>query len=59
VFLARADAPTLPVAIARLLGRPGEATVGQAYAASVLLLVVTAAVVVVIDRARTTRLGEF
>lgn len=59
VFLARADAPTLPVAIARLLGRPGETTVGQAYAASVLLLVVTAFVVVVIDRARTTRLGEF
>jgi thiamine transport system permease protein len=59
VFLARADAPTLPVAIARLLGRPGELLAGQAYAASVLLMLITAAVVVVIDRVRSSGLGEF
>ena len=41
-FLARAGDPTLPIAIARLLGRPGAANVGQAYALSVILMVVTA-----------------
>jgi thiamine transport system permease protein len=58
-FLARADSPTLPVAIARLLGRPGELLAGQAYAASVLLMLVTIVVVVAIDRVRTSGLGEF
>jgi thiamine transport system permease protein len=58
-FLARADAPTLPVAIARLLGRPGDALAGQAYAAGVLLLIVTGTVIVVIDRVRSSSVGEF
>jgi thiamine transport system permease protein len=58
-FLARADAPTLPVAIARLLSRPGELLAGQAYAASVLLMLVTIVVVVLIDRVRASSLGEF
>ena len=31
-FLARADAPTMPVAIVRLLGQPGASSLGQAYA---------------------------
>ena len=31
-FLARADRPTVPVAIARLLGQPGAASIGQASA---------------------------
>jgi thiamine transport system permease protein len=40
-FLARADQPTIPVAIARLLGQPGSASVGQAAALAVILLVIT------------------
>ena len=40
-FLARADAPTMPVAIVRLLGQPGSASVGQAYAMATLLMLVT------------------
>jgi thiamine transport system permease protein len=63
-FLARADAPTLPVAIARLLGRPGDALAGQAAAASVLLMVVVAVLILVLDRVRigrdrSTRMGAF
>jgi thiamine transport system permease protein len=58
-FLARADAPTLPVAIARLLSRPGELLAGQAYAASVLLMLVTLVVVLLVDRVRASSLGAF
>ncbi|OZM73797.1 iron ABC transporter permease [Amycolatopsis antarctica] len=49
-FLARPESPTLPVAIASLIGRPGALNVQMAYAACVLLMLVTAAVVTVIDR---------
>jgi thiamine transport system permease protein len=37
-FIARPDQPTLPIAIARLLGLPGLANYGQALALSVILL---------------------
>ena len=50
--IARADTPTVPVAIDRLLGRPGTTNVGQAFALSVILLVITAASVVLVDRGR-------
>jgi len=40
-FLARADQPTIPVAIARLLGQPGSSSVGQAAALAVILLLIT------------------
>lgn len=50
--IARADTPTVPVAIDRLLGRPGSLNVGQAFALSVVLMVLTAAAVLVVDRAR-------
>jgi thiamine transport system permease protein len=40
-FLARADQPTIPVAIARLLGQPGASSIGQAAALAVILLLVT------------------
>jgi len=50
--IARADTPTVPVAIDRLLGRPGSANAGQAFALSVVLMVLTAAVVLLVDRAR-------
>jgi len=42
-FLARAGRPTMPVAIVRLLGQPGAASLGQAYAMATLLMLVTAA----------------
>jgi thiamine transport system permease protein len=41
-FLARADAPTMPIAIVRLLGQPGASSLGQAYAMATILMVVTA-----------------
>jgi thiamine transport system permease protein len=50
--IARADTPTVPVAIDRLLGRPGSLNVGQAFALSVVLLVLTATAVLLVDRAR-------
>lgn len=46
VFIARADVTTVPVAIYRLLTRPGLASVGTAAALSVVLLVLVGAVVV-------------
>lgn len=55
--IARADAPTVPVAIDRLLGRPGALNVGQAFALSVILMALTAAAVVVVDHARRDARG--
>src|SRR5690606_35063852 len=49
-FLARPDHPTVPVALYRLLGRPGEALQGQAMALGVLLAALTTLSVVVIER---------
>lgn len=46
VFIARADVTTVPVAIYRLLSRPGASSVGTAAALSVVLLVIVGAVVV-------------
>ncbi len=57
-FLARTDAPTVPVLIGRLLSRPGEANVGQAAALSVLLVAVTALVVLATDHLRGSRGAE-
>ena len=57
-FLARPDTATLPVAIARLISRPGELNNQMAYAACTLLVVVTVAVVAVIERVRVP-VGEF
>jgi thiamine transport system permease protein len=59
VFLARPDHPTLPVAIFRFLGRPGEENVSQAYALAVVLMVVTVVAVLVVDRLRPRRGGWF
>ena len=50
VFLARADRPTVPVAIERLMSRPGGAGFGQAMALSCILLVICAVVLVLVDR---------
>lgn len=57
--LARADTPTVTVAIGRFLGRPGAAGFGQAAAMSVVLVVLTAAVVVVAHRGRVGDVGAF
>jgi thiamine transport system permease protein len=59
VFLARPDRPTLPVAIFRFLGRPGEANVAQAYALAVVLMVVTVVSVLLVERVRVRRGGWF
>jgi thiamine transport system permease protein len=50
--IARADAPTVPVVIDRLLARPGSLNVAQGFAMSVLLMLCTALSVLVVDRAR-------
>jgi thiamine transport system permease protein len=56
--IARADAPTVPVAIDRLLGRPGSLNVGQAFALSVILMLLTAGAVLLVDRARDRGAGS-
>ncbi len=58
-FLVRADDPTIPVAIARSLGRPGGNNFSQALALSVLLMAVLAVVVLLIDRLRPLGSSEF
>ncbi|AXX28068.1 thiamine ABC transporter, transmembrane component [Actinosynnema pretiosum subsp. pretiosum] len=58
-FLARPDAPTLPVVIARLMSRPGELNSQMAYAACALLMVVTAVTVLLVERLRAPGSGEF
>ena len=55
VFVSRADWPTVPVAIFRFLGRPGEANVGTAMALSVVLAALVATVAIVSERALTGR----
>ncbi|MFE7121916.1 ABC transporter permease, partial [Streptomyces sp. NPDC057654] len=59
VFIARPDSPTLPVAVARLLSRPGEMNYGQAMALSTILMLVCAVALLVLERMRTDRSGEF
>lgn len=51
VFIARPDSPTLPVAVARLLGRAGEMNYGQAMALSTILMVVCAASLLILETA--------
>jgi thiamine transport system permease protein len=59
VFVARAELPTVPVAIFRALGRPGAANFGQAMALSTILVAVTSAALLVIDRVRVGEVGRF
>ncbi len=58
-FIARPDAPTLPIAIFRLLGRAGAANFAQAMALSTVLMVMTAASILAIERFRVGEMGEF
>lgn len=59
-FLTRAGSPTVPVQIVRLLGRPGEQSVGVAAALAVLLVALTLAMVLLVDRfgARSLHVGR-
>ena len=49
-FLTRSGRETLPIAIARLLGRAGQVPRAQAFALATMLLVVTAAIAAAADR---------
>ena len=59
VFLARPDAPTMPVAIFRFLGQPGALNLGAAMAMSTILIVVTVVVIAGIERFRVGNVGQF
>ncbi|MFA9430892.1 ABC transporter permease [Egicoccus sp. AB-alg2] len=59
VFLARGQTPTMPVAIFRLLGRPGVTNFGQAMAMSTILMLVTASAIALLDRLRVGQVGRF
>jgi thiamine transport system permease protein len=58
VFIARPEAPTLPVAVARFLGRAGQLNYGQAMALSTILMLVCTATLLALERIRTDRSGE-
>ena len=55
VFVARAEQPTLPVAIFRFLGRPGEANQGVAAALAVVLAAIAAGAALIAERAADGR----
>ena len=55
VFVARAEQPTLPVAIFRFLGRPGEANQGVAAALAVVLAAIAAGAALLAERAADGR----
>jgi thiamine transport system permease protein len=59
LLIARADTPTLPIAIFRLLGQPGAANFGMAMAMSTILAGVTAVAILAIERFRVGEFGEF
>jgi thiamine transport system permease protein len=58
-FIVRPDVTTLPVAIFRLLSRPGAMNFGMAMAMSVVLMVVTALVMMFVERFRAGDIGSF
>lgn len=59
VFVAAARDPTMPVAIFRLLGRPGVANFAQAMALSTVLAAVSASAMLLIERLRVGQVGRF
>lgn len=58
-LIVRPQFPTMPVAIYRFLGQPGELNYGQALAMSTLLSLVTGIGILVIERVRYGEIGEF
>ena len=55
VFVARAEQPTLPVAIFRFLGRPGEQNQGTAAVLAVVLAVIAVCAALIAERAADGR----
>lgn len=58
-LIARPQYPTIPIAIYRLISRPGEQNYGQALALSTILMLVAGAGMFLIDRMRIGDVGEF
>jgi thiamine transport system permease protein len=58
-LIARPEFPTIPIAIYRLLSRPGEINYGQALALSTILMLFAGAGILLIDRLRIGDIGEF
>ncbi len=58
-FIVRPNVPTLPVAIFRLMSRPGAANFGMAMAMSVILMAVTGLVMLGVERFRAGDVGTF
>ena len=58
-FLARPEAPTMPVLIFELVSRPGADNYGMALAASVVLGLVTVAIMSAVERLRLGSMGAF
>ena len=58
-LIARPEFPTVPVAIYRLITRPGEVNYGQALALSTILMLIAGAGMLLIDRMRIGEMGEF
>jgi thiamine transport system permease protein len=57
LFIARPTAPTMPIAIFRLLSQPGTLAFGQAMAMATALMAVTAVAALAFDRLRTGSVG--
>jgi thiamine transport system permease protein len=58
-LIARPEFPTVPVAIYRLISRPGELNYGQALALSTILMLIACAAMLFVDRLRIGEFGEF
>ena len=58
LFIVRPEAPTMPIAIFRLLSQPGTLAFGQAMAMATVLMLVTAIAALAFDRLRTTSVGS-
>lgn len=58
-LIARPEFPTMPVAIFRFLGQPGELNYGQALAMGTLLMLVVGSGILAIERFRFRGMGEF
>jgi thiamine transport system permease protein len=56
-FLTRVGNETMPIAIARLLGRPSPANLAQSYALATVLMVLTLVVILAVDRLRGDTVG--
>ncbi len=57
-FITRPAAPTIPIAIFKLLGSPGATPFGAAVSLSVVLMTITAAAILIIDSVRPEQRGE-